>query len=379
MIYLDNAATTQVSQMSKEVINMMLNDFTNPNSLYPPATENREMIEKSRRTIAESLGTEASRIIFTSGGSESNATAIKGVARRLKSQGKTHCITTRIEHSSVLECFKQLEADGFEVTYVSVGDNPTSLTQKIKESVKEKTGLISVMAVNNETGMMLPVKQIGQMCKSKGILFHTDCVQAFGQTPISLDPNSEDYIPCNLLSVSGHKFHAPKGVGFLYSDVEDLDPLIPGHQEAGMRGGTENVPYIVSLSLEARSASAKSAVITKRSESLFKLFKTLLAKKYKYEYTINCDDVSHSPKIISLTLPGFDANTLVLYLATKGIYVSAGSACRSHEQEPSYVLKDLGLTSEQAQQTIRVSTSLFTSLDDMSKLVDSLCSAGKII
>lgn len=379
MIYLDNAATTQVSQMSKEVINMMLNDFTNPNSLYPPATENREMIEKSRRTIAESLGTEASRIIFTSGGSESNATAIKGVARRLKSQGKTHCITTHIEHSSVLECFKQLEADGFEVTYVSVGADPTSLTQRIKESVKEKTGLISVMAVNNETGMMLPVKQIGQMCKSKGILFHTDCVQAFGQTPISLDPNSEDYIPCNLLSVSGHKLHAPKGVGFLYSDVEDLDPLIPGHQEAGMRGGTENVPYIVSLSLEARSASAKSAVITKRSESLFKFFKTLLAKKYKYEYTINCDDVAHSPKIISLTLPGFDANTLVLYLATKGIYVSAGSACRSHEQEPSYVLKDLGLTSEQAQQTIRVSTSLFTSLDDMSKLVDALCSAGKII
>lgn len=379
MIYLDNAATTQVSQMSKEVINMMLNDFTNPNSLYPPATENREMIEKSRRTIAESLGTESSRIIFTSGGSEGNATAIKGVARMLKSQGKTHCITTRIEHSSVLECFKQLEADGFEVTYVSVGANPTSLTQRIKESVKEETGLISVMAVNNETGMMLPVKQIGQMCKSKGILFHTDCVQAFGQTPISLDPSSEDYIPCNLLSVSGHKFHAPKGVGFLYSDVEDLDPLIPGHQEAGMRGGTENVPYIVSLSLEARSASAKSAVITKRSESLFKFFKTLLAKKYKYEYTINCDDVAHSPKIISLTLPGFDANTLVLYLATKGIYVSAGSACRSHEQEPSYVLKDLGLTSEQAQQTIRVSTSLFTSLDDMSKLVDSLCSAGKII
>ena len=379
MIYLDNAATTQVSQMSKEIINMMLNDFTNPNSLYPPATENREMIEKSRRTIAESLGTESSRIIFTSGGSEGNATAIKGVARMLKSQGKTHCITTRIEHSSVLECFKQLEADGFEVTYVPVGDNPASLTQRIKESVKEKTGLISVMAVNNETGMMLPVKQIGRMCKSKGILFHTDCVQAFGQTPISLDPNSEDYIPCNLLSVSGHKFHAPKGVGFLYSDVEDLDPLIPGHQEAGMRGGTENVPYIVSLSLEARSASAKSAVITKRSESLFKFFKTLLAKKYKYEYTINCDDVAHSPKIISLTLPGFDANTLVLYLATKGIYVSAGSACRAHEQEPSYVLKDLGLTSEQAQQTIRVSTSLFTSLDDMSKLVDALCSAGKII
>lgn len=379
MAYLDNAATTQVSQMSKELVTGLMRYFANPSSLYPPAADNRGLIESSRGTIAEVLGTEKSNIIFTSGGSESNALAIKGVTHQLKTSGKTHCITTCIEHTSVLGCFKQLEEDGFRVTYLPVGDDPHALVRKVNDAIRDNTGFVSVMYVNNETGMILPIKQIGQLCKNKNILFHTDCVQAFGHCPISLNPESNNYIPCNMMSVSGHKLHAPKGVGFLYSDVENLEPLIPGHQEFGLRGGTENIPYIVAMGLEARSAAAKSAVSTKRSQALYDFFKTLLAKKYKHKYTINCENVPHSSKIISLTLPGLHAESLILYLASKEIYVSAGSACRSHEQKPSYVLTDLGLTEAQAQQTIRISTSLFTSLDDMAKLVDALCVAHKLL
>ena len=374
MIYLDNAATTEPSERTKNIVSGLMSEFANPSSIYPLGLDAREFIDNSRKTIAETIGAQPYEVFFTSGGSESNAMAIKGVAKQLKDHGLTHCITTRIEHSSVLGCFKQLEDDGFDVTYISVGNNPEKLPEKIAEAIRPNTGLVSVMYVNNETGMILPVREIGKMCQCLGVYFHTDCVQAFGQQKINVKE-----LNCDFLTVSGHKFHAPKGVGFLYSRVQPLTPLIPGHQEFGLRGGTENMASIKAMSLEARSASEQCTIVNDRCKDLYTLFLTAMKQNFHHQYTINCAGVNHCPKIISITIPGMDANTAILYLATKQIYVSAGSACRALEQRPSYVLKDLGLTDDEARQTLRISTSIFNSTDDIVCLVTALCDAYELL
>lgn len=352
MIYLDNAATTQVSQ---RVVNAMLPYFTemygNAGSVHPMGADAANAMRKAREQCAKPIHANPQNILFTSGGSEANTLAILGLAKHLRSAGKTHIITTKVEHPSVLQSVRQLETEGFEVDYLPVQINGDLRLQDLCKAIRLNTGLVSVMGVNNETGNAYDVSSVGKICRELNILFHTDFVQGYGSRKANVEEDCVDF-----LSVSGHKFHAPKGVGFLYAGKKELlSPIVfGGGQESGLRSGTENIPGIVGMG-EAAEAASEILFSGRDIGEVRRLFLYVL-QNHVDRFWINGSPANDS-RILNLRFEGVDGETLLLLLAQQDVFVSAGSACAAHSAVPSHVLTAMGLTSEQARSSIRISFS----------------------
>lgn len=370
MIYLDNASTTQVDPSLKEFIDTYLYElYGNAGSIHNFGIAARNAIDTARNKIAESLATSQENIIFTSCGSEANTLAIIGLANHLKDTKHNHIITTKYEHRSVLNSMKEMERMGFEVTYLDV---PNGLVQydDFVATVRENTGFASIMYVNNELGTKNDIAPLYEFCKKRGIVFHSDCVQAVGTELIELGKTAD------MVSISGHKIHAPKGIGCLCTLYKEhlSNTVYGGQQEFGIRPGTENTASIVAFGEEMKNVSENRDWITSHIGKLTcafgdRLLQLSQKRGFKFKSNISCHQ---SSKIMSLCFENIDAGTLVIMLGECGLCVSAGSACSSHSSEPSHVLKAIGLTSEQARSTIRVSFSDYNTTDEV-------CSAAEII
>lgn len=362
MIYLDNASTTKVTDDVVRVMTKYFSEtFGNASSLHEMGQLSREAVENSRANIAKLLGADsANEIIFTSGGSESNNLAIKSVARWGKSKGKNHIISSKIEHHSVLNTLKFLEREGFEVTYLDVYENGIVKSEDVEKAIKDTTCLVTIMTANNEIGTLQPIKEIGEICKKHGVLFHTDAVQAVGHIKIDVKD-----LGVNYLSLSAHKFHGPKGIGALY--VKKGSPLfaeiLGGGQEHGKRAGTENVPYIAGMSKALEDATLEMDEVSKREKYLRdKLFDNL---KLIPHSKINGDREKRLSNNFNMSFEGIEGESLILLLSDAQICSTSGSACTSGSLDPSHVLLAIGLPHEVAHGSLRLTLSKFTTEDEI--------------
>lgn len=368
MIYLDNAATTQ---MDERVLDAMMpyltTEYGNAGTLYKFGRAANEAVQKARAQVAALINAEPEQVIFTSGGSEANNLVFHGLKDYLKSVGKTHILVSAIEHDSVLRAAESLIKDGFHVEYIPVSNECRVSPAVIENALRADTGLVSVMFANNETGAINPIEDIGTICMKRGILFHTDCVQAAGCYPIDVVK-----IGCDFLSVSSHKIHGCKGVGALYAkDKSKLAPIVYGgsEQEFGLRGGTENVAGIVGFGKACEISSKSLHEDTVWVSTLKQRFFMALNEALKDTGDEGCVHVNGMSiltpgKTINLRMDGVDGETLLLMLDGKGVCVSAGSACRSHEAEPSHVLSAMGLSKDEARASIRISFSKKNTADE---------------
>ena len=359
MIYLDNAATTEPSPDVLESMKPYLSyEYGNPGSIHYLGVRAAKAVSKARCQVAEFLGAKPDNIIFTSGGTEANNMVFAGLKDHLIKNGKTHIIISAIEHDSVINSAKMLIKDGFYITFLPVTRQGKIELSMLEDSITDKTGLISIMYVNNEIGSINDVSEIGKICKRHGVLFHTDCVQAAGFETI----NIED-IQCDFASISSHKIHGCKGVGALYiRDKSILTPIIHGgiEQEYGLRGGTENVPGIVGFGVACERANNNIQWTKDIVSDLNKVFLTELSSHLSDSgiseiFHINSQDANN--KICNIRFDDIDAQTLIIMLSSLRVFVSAGSACRAHENEPSRVLLSIGLTDKEARESVRVSFS----------------------
>lgn len=353
-IYLDNAATTRISD---EVLAAMLpwlkEGYGNASAIYALGRKSAIALSRARADCAEVLGAEPGEIFFTGGGSESDNWAVKSAAARGAKGGKKHLITSAFEHHAVLRCMERLEKEeGFEVTYLPVYENGIVRPADLAAAIRPDTALVSVMYANNEIGTVQPIAELGAICRERGVLFHTDAVQAAGNLEIDVKKEKID-----LLSLSGHKLHAPKGVGLLYADRRIRPaPLIDGGaQESGRRAGTENIAAIVGLAEAMKRARDGMA---EKSARLTAFRDRIAAEVLKIERTrLNGDPVRRLPGIVSFSFEGIEGESLLLQLDLKGIAASSGSACTSGSLDPSHVLLALGLSHETAHGSLRVSMS----------------------
>lgn len=384
MIYLDNASTTRIDPRVLEAMMPYLTDeYGNAGTLYELGRKSAEAIAKARQQVADLIGASPEQIIFTSGGSEANNMVFAGVKDYLISTGKTHIVTTQIEHDSVLNAVKKLckaqdiveyscIKHGFDVEYVSPCNNGCVPYQSVLDSIGETTGLISVMHTNNETGLKNQrIEDIGRECKEKGVLFHTDCVQAAGCNELNVDE-----IGCDFMSLSSHKIHGAKGVGALYvRDKSVVSPIIFGgsSQEFGLRGGTENVAGIVGFGVACEILRLSQKKDIKYIAELLQLLYDSI-QKHLVEYGL--EHISHinggtsaneHSKAINMRFDNVDGETLLLMLDARDVCVSAGSACRSHESEPSHVLLAMGIDPEGARNSIRFSLSRMNTREEVEK------------
>ena len=364
-IYLDHAATTPTAP---EVLAAMLPYFSecwgNASAVYATGREARRAVENARKEVAKAIGALPQEICFTSGGSESDNTAIRGTARALREKGK-HIITTAIEHHAVLKTCRQLEQEGFEVTRVRPDGEGRIDPEEIRKAIRRDTILVTVMAANNEIGTLEPVGEIGRICREQGVVFHTDAVQAAGAVAIDVREAG-----CDLLSLSGHKFYGPKGIGALYiREGTRLDPLIAGgQQERGFRAGTENLPGIVGLgkaiTLAAENLDRNAGHMRRMRD---RLTDGLLASVPGA--ALNGPREERLPNNCSIRFDGIDGEALLLRLDLAGIAASAGSACTAGNQETSHVLKAIGLTEEEAGSSLRLTTGIHTTEEEVDETV----------
>jgi cysteine desulfurase len=363
-IYLDNSATTPLYPEVLALMNQVQEHcFGNPSAMHEKGIEAEKMITAARRQVAHLLGVSDREVIFTSGGTEANNLAICGAARHNRKRGN-HLITSVIEHPSVLNCFRYLEREGFEVTYLPVDHSGMINLEQLEHEITPATTLVSIMHVNNEIGTVLPLAKIGPVIKAKNrhTLFHTDAVQSFTKLP--LDPRSWK---ADLLSCSSHKIHGPKGAGCLWINKgKQIDPLLHGGgQETGLRSGTENTAAIAGFGLAAElSGKAKGD-----QAAYLIVLKKAFMKEIEHQgnaFSINGPDLqSAAPQIINLAFPGLKAEMLLHSLEEKNIYVSAGSACHSRHPEPSHVLKAIGLQNNLLDGSLRFSFSVLNSVDEV--------------
>lgn len=369
MIYLDNASTTPIDRRVLEsMMPYLTTQYGNAGTLYKFGRAANEAIQNARAQVSRFVGASNGSIIFTSGGSESNNLVFRGVKEYLKRIGRTHVLVSAVEHDSVLRAAESLIKEGFDVGYIPVqGDGSVSLTA-LEGLLRPDTGLVSVMYVNNETGAVNPVCDIGSLCMKHGVLFHTDCVQAAGCHAIDAVE-----IGCDFLSVSSHKIHGPKGVGALYvKDVTTITPLIYGgaEQEYGLRGGTENVAGIVGFGRACELSAAQLQEDKTYVSSLKQRFVTELTDALKERgmdgiIHINGGSIMAPGKTVNLRIDGVDNESLILMLDNKEICISAGSACQSHESNPSHVLTAMGLKMEEARSSVRVSFSRMNTMEEI--------------
>lgn len=342
-------------------------EYGNAGTLYKFGRAANEAVQKARAQVAALINAEPEQIIFTSGGSEANNLVFRGLKDYLKSIGKTHILVSAVEHDSVLRAAESLIKDGFHVEYIPVSSECRVSPAVIEDALRADTGLVSVMFANNETGAINPIEDIGTICMKRGILFHTDCVQAAGCYPIDVVK-----IGCDFLSVSSHKIHGCKGIGALYAkDKSKLTPIVYGgsEQEFGLRGGTENVAGIVGFGRACEISSKSLHEDTVWVSTLKQRFFMALNEALKDTGDESCVHVNGMSiltpgKTINLRMDGVDGETLLLMLDGKGVCVSAGSACRSHEAEPSHVLSAMGLSKDEARSSIRISFSKKNTADE---------------
>lgn len=365
-IYADNAATTAVS---KRVLDAMLpcmtEHFGNPSSIYKLGRDAERAITDAREKVAKAIGCSASEIYFTSGGSEADNWAIRSAAIRLGEKGKKHIITTNFEHHAVLHTCEFLEKQGFEVTYLPVDENGLITAEQVRDAIREDTAIVSIMYANNEIGTIMPIKEIGEVCREKKVLFHTDAVQAVGNVPINVAEQNID-----MLSCSGHKIHAQKGTGFLYvrKGIPIVNLIFGGGQERGRRAGTENVPAIVGLG-EAITAAcenipAKIAKVSAMRDRLIDGITKIPCSR------LNGDRKQRLCGNVNISFLGVEGESLLLLLDANGICASSGSACTSGSLDPSHVLLALGLPHEVAHGSMRLSISEDTTDEDVDYILE---------
>lgn len=366
MIYLDYAATTPLDPEVKAGMERVWEVFGNPSSIHAAGREARHWLEEGRERVAKALGCRPRELILTAGGTESDALAILGVAL---SKGRGHIVSTQIEHSAVLTALKNLERLGFESTLLQPDATGLIYPEQVAEALRPNTILVSVMAVNNEIGTVYPVKAIAELCSSKGVLFHTDAVQAFGTVPSQVEDLGAD-----LISIAAHKFYGPKGVGALYirKGIE-LFPLMPGKQEQGYRGGTENLPAVYGMGLAAEKAIA---VLPQESQKLLSLRAHLETQLLALpEVELNGHPTLRSPKHVNVTAKGADGEGLLLNLDIMGVAASSGSACASGSLEPSHVLTTIGRSKAEAKASVRFSIGRFTTKAEVDAAVKAFAEA----
>jgi cysteine desulfurase len=364
-IYLDNNATTRIApEVLEAMFPYLANVYGNPSSQHLFGEPVKRRIGEARSAVAALLGASPTELVFTSGATESNHTAIMGaLAMR---PGRREIVTTSVEHPALLRLFQRLNETGYRVTFLPVGPDGAPDLDVLNDTVTEHTALVSMMWANNETGVVFPVAEAVGVAKNKGALFHTDAVQAVGKLPMSLSG-----IPVDLLSCSGHKLHAPKGIGVLFVRKGlALPPLLFGHQERGRRGGTENVPGIVGLGKACELAAGTSGDMERVRTLRDRLEKGLL--RAVPAAVVNGRRDMRVPNTSNLRFGTMDAEAILSRLNRLGIAVSAGSACSSGGTEPSHVLTAMGLSREEALASIRFSLSRYTTIEEISKVLEVL-------
>ena len=350
-IYADNAATTKMSRTAIDaMLPYMETYYGNPSSLHSVGQKAAEALQSARERIAACLGCQPREIIFTSGGSEADNQALLSAAKLGARKGKKHIISTAFEHHAILHSLKRLEKEGFEVELLPVGETGTITAQQVRDAIRDDTCLVTIMYANNEIGSILPIAEIGAVCKEKGVLFHTDAVQAAGHVHINVREQNID-----MLSLSAHKFHGPKGIGVLYArQGVILTPLIEGGaQERGKRAGTENIPAIMGMAAALEEACAH---IDENAQKVSALRDKLIAGLSKIPHSaLNGDPVNRLPGNVSFCFEGIEGESLLLLLDAKGICASSGSACTSGSLDPSHVLLAIGRPHEVAHGSLRLS------------------------
>lgn len=368
-VYADNAATTAMCpEAIKAMTDCMNNIYGNPSSLHHVGQEAAAVVLEARRDIAECLGASVDEIYFTSGGTEADNWAIRNAARLGAMKNKKHIISTAFEHHAVLHTLKKLEKEGFEVTYLDVHSDGYVTAEQVAQAIKEDTCLVTIMYANNEIGTIQPIAEIGKVCKEKGVLFHTDAVQAVGHVKIDVKAQNID-----MLSLSSHKFHGPKGIGALYcrKGISLLGLMQGGAQERNKRPGTENVPAILGMAAALKKACAdidKNAAYVSALRD--KIIDAILPNVKRCR--LNGGRENRLPGNISFCFEGIEGESLLLYLDLKGICGSSGSACTSGSLDPSHVLLALGLPHEIAHGSLRLSLCEYNTEEEADYIIEEL-------
>ena len=371
--YFDNAATTKIKpEVLEAMMPFLTEEYGNPSSLYSIGRSAKREIDSARREVASMLNCDKNEIYFTGGGTESDNTALKGIAYRLKEHGN-HIITTKIEHHAILESCETLEKQGFKITYLNVDEDGKIKLEEIENAITDKTILISVMFANNEIGTIEPIKEISNIAKQKNVIFHTDAVQAVGNTLIDVKEMGID-----MLSMSGHKIHAPKGVGALYvkKGIEFNKFLNGGHQEKNKRAGTENLAGIIGFGKACQIARDDLNFHIKHLKNLRDYFLEEVQKNIK-DIKINGSLKERLPGNINISFLGIDSTALLFELDKKGICCSSGSACNSSETKPSHVLTAIGLDEKAAKSSLRFTFGDFNTKTEVDYLLQNLISCVK--
>ena len=367
-IYADHAATTAMSEAAVDAMTRCMREYYgNPSSLYRIGQQAKEVLEQAREDIASVIHAEPKEIVFTSGGSEADNQAIRSAALAGKKKGKNHIISTAFEHHAVLHTLEQLKTEGFEVTLLPVHENGVVLAEEVEAALRPETALVTVMYANNEIGTIQPIREIGALCRARQVLFHTDAVQAAGPLAIDVQAENIDY-----LSASAHKFHGPKGVGFLYA--RRGVPLLPlingGAQEKGKRAGTENLPGVVGM-----AAALKETVAERDQEAvrLTALRDRLIAGLSEIPHSaLNGDAEKRLPGNVSFCFEGIEGESLLLLLDEKGISASSGSACTSGSLDPSHVLLAIGRVHDVAHGSLRLTLGRENTPEDVEYIISAV-------
>ncbi len=364
-VYADNAATTAMSQVAIDAMMPYLSKtYGNPSSLHSVGQEAKEALETARETVARCLGCQSREITFTSGGSEADNQAIISAARFGARKNKKHIISTAFEHHAVLHTLQKLEKEGFAVTYLDVSQGHNITARQVRDAIREDTCLVTVMYANNEIGSILPISEIGAVCKEAGVIFHTDAVQAVGHLHIDVKAQNID-----MLSLSGHKFHGPKGVGALYCrrGLPLVNVIEGGAQERGKRAGTENIPGICSMAAALEDACAHMDENMPRVSAMRdRLIEGLSQIPHS---ALNGDPVNRLPGNVSFCFEGIEGEALLLLLDMKGVCGSSGSACTSGSLDPSHVLLVIGRVHDVAHGSLRLSLSEYNTDEEVDHIL----------
>ena len=368
MIYADNAATTKMSQAAIDKMISLNNEvWGNPSSLYGFGQKAKEILEEARKDVADVIGAEPREILFTSGGSEADNQAIRSAAELGRKNGKMHIISSAFEHHAVLHTLQRLEKEGFEVTLLDVHENGLIVPEEVEAAIRDDTCLVTIMYANNEIGTIQPIREIGAICHKHNVIFHTDAVQAIAHIPVNVIDDNID-----MLSASAHKFHGPKGVGFLYAKktIRLTNLIEGGAQEKGKRAGTENLPGIGAM------AAALKEAVAKREENaahLTKMRDKLIAGLSEIPHSaLNGDATKRLPGNVNFCFEGIEGESLLLLLDDKGIAASSGSACTSGSLDPSHVLLAIGRVHDVAHGSLRLSIGEDTTDEDVDYMIQSV-------
>ena len=368
-VYADNAATTYLSKTARDKLIECLDNFNgNPNSLHTDGQRTQEVLDEARKIVAECINARnPNEIYFTSGGSEADNQALLSAARGLEKKGKKHLITLNIEHHAILHTMAKLEKEGFEVTYLKPQSNGIVDVKDVEDAIREDTALVSVMFANNEMGAIQPISEIGAVCKAKGVLFHTDAVQAAAHLPIDVQAMNID-----MLSMSGHKFHGPKGVGIFYArnGIRLVNVIEGGAQERGKRAGTVNVPGIAAMAAALKEGCDNmESNMAKVSKLRDRLIEGLRDIPYSQ---LNGDPVKRLPGNVNWSFEGVEGESLLLHLDMLGIECSSGSACTSESLDPSHVLTGMGIPVEAAHGSLRFSLDIDNTEEQIDYIIEKV-------